>query len=198
MCRIECWTTSKCVQLAKSCPWAAKTDLTCYIKLDLNVGRQALALRSASGPKNKMQRQNTKCGIKIQMLWSMDIVFLPETSQTTAHHCVFYDLTFYDCLHMMRWLECSVLRLSRIILGTRSSSHLVSTFILALPFTMCRGHICEPGKKLYFTTSQQLFITICPWGAKHFSCIFWSIKINDWSSFEKHLTSFLYIMKMIS
>ena len=151
MCKIECWTTSKCVQLAKSCPWAAKTDLTCYIKLDLNVGRQTLALRSASGPKTKMQRQNTKCGIKIQMLWSMDIVFLPETSQTTAHHCVFKDLTFYDCLHMMRWLECSVLN-----------------------------------------------ITICPWGAKHFSCIFWSIKINDWSSFEKHLTSFLYIMKMIS
>ena len=131
MCKIECWTTSKCVQLAKSCPWAAKTDLTCYIKLDLNVGRQALALRSASGPKNQMQRQNKKCGIKIQMLWSMDIVFLPETSQTTAHHCVFKDLKRFKLETNWKlvpawliWVKCQHNSRRRFALSSRPSERL--------------------------------------------------------------------------
>ena len=139
---------------------------------------------TTSGPKYKLQIQNTKCGVKIQKLgsiagWkSMGLGFLPETSQTTAHHCVFYDLTFFGSLHMMRRQECSVLRLSRIILGTKSSSHLISTFKLALPLIMCGGNICEPGKKWYFTNSQRLFITICPWWAKHFTCIFTSFTLS--------------------
>ena len=94
MCKIECWTTSKCVQLAKSCPWAAKTDLTCYIKLDLNV----LVLRSASGAKYKMQIQNTKykyktdltCYIKLDLNVQRQAPALRSARSILAHYCTIY------------------------------------------------------------------------------------------------------------
>ena len=90
---------------------------------------------------NKLQVvPSTKCKDRIQskntnafFQWQVENQWIQDFYQ--KHHKLlgFLLFNFFGSLHMMRRLECSVLRLSRIILGTRSSSHFVSTFILALP-----------------------------------------------------------------